>query len=200
MSNRKLWSYENGAISDSDGTVVLHVDDINEEVIIEVCKQWNSNGDLKVLQGYLDRSNLCTSEEGDYIMEQIGIYQEAIDCSVEGQKGVVNDYTKPTISDAVKLQQVEQPVVKKTRKPREISAVVKSNGKVLSSEEVIKNLKAQQEKTNKLIAAIEWVDSSTSVDKEFPDGLHTEAIQLLVKYGKDILKLKSEYIAKIQEL
>lgn len=226
---RKLWSYnaQAKAISDSNDVLVMYSDDMNEQLLQEITNMWNGNEDLKQIQKVLDNSELCTTEEGDYVMEQIGIYQDNTKHEVvietkesnmaiigDGKHNPGNEEVIVDITDKIypkkmsdkeakemsdKLLQIKQPIVKKERKQRQ-AITVNSSGKLLSGEEMIKQLRSQQEKTQRLIAMVEWIDQTTIPLEEFPDGLHKEAIELLIKFGKDIAKLKSEYIAKVQEL
>lgn len=204
---RNKWSYDAQAkaIQDYQDRLVLYSDDINDQVLQEVCQMWNGNEDVKQIQKVLDKSDLCTIEESDYIMEQIGNYQQQVPVTSEAVRQEeefqdINDKVYP--KEAKMTEEKIEPVVKKQRKTREVPSVKNvSSGKILSSEDVIKQLKAQQEKTNKLISAIEWIDCSTNgVNDEMPEGLHKEAIELLIKYSKEIARIKSEYIQQMQAL
>lgn len=204
---RNKWSYDvqAKAISDSNDTLVMYGDDINDKLLQEITNMWNGNEDLKQIQKVLDNSSLCTTEESDYVMEQIGNYQQQVSVTSEAvhqeeEFQDINDKVYP--KEAKMTEEKIEPVGKKQRKPRQVPAVKNvGSGKILSSEDVIKQLKAQQEKTNKLISAIEWIACSTNgVNDEMPDGLHKEAIELLIKYSKEITRIKSEYIQQMQNL
>jgi len=205
--------FSKSIVDEVTSNVVMFSDDISEEVLKSVCQMWNTKATDNAIQGMLDRSPLCTTEESEYIMEQLGVYEKSLKEAPmtpvevaetltaiaqetvptqkgQGIPGSTTEYA-PIITGTY-----ANPVEKKTRtKP----APARSTGKVLSSEDAVKALKLQQEKVQKQIACIEWLDSST-VEQEFPDGLQKDAIEMLIRYGKDLAKMKSEYIAAIQQL
>ena len=206
--------YSKNVIDNVTSNVVLYGDDINPEVLQEVCKLWNTNKEVKAIVSALDRDNRCTSEEGEYIIEQLEVYEKSLKDAPMTPVEVAETLTA-MVNSAPVIREVPStniaailpgfatepgtpaPVEKKGRKQ---TPVVRTGGKVQSSEDVVKQLKLQQEKTQKLISMIEWVDASTVLTEDFPDGLQKDGIELLIRYGKDLAKLKSEYIGQIQQL
>jgi membrane-associated HD superfamily phosphohydrolase len=198
--------FSKSIVDEVTSNVVMFSDDISEEVLKSVCQMWNTKATDNAIQGMLDRSPLCTQEESEYIMEQLCVYEKSLQNVEPVQENVERKLTAEeqkeetlVVSNGYTSIDTGLPItsLKKTRtKP---TAAVKSGGKVLSGEDAVKALKLQQEKVQKQIACIEWLDSST-VEQEFPDGLQKDAIELLIRYGKDLAKMKSEYIAAIQQL
>jgi hypothetical protein len=206
--------FSKSIIDNVTSNVVMFGDDINPEVLVEVCQMWNNNKEVKSIVSALDRDNRCTSEEADYIIEQLEVYEKSpVDAPMTPVE--VAETLTAMVNSAPVIREVPStniaailpgfatepgtpaPIEKKGRKQ---TPAVRTGGKVQSSEDVVKALKLQQEKVQKQIAMIEWIDSSTLLHEEFPDGLQKDSIELLIRYGKDIAKMKSEYIAQIQQL
>ena len=232
--------YSKSIVDNVTSNVVLFGDDINPEVLQQVCQMYNTKATINAIQSMLDRNNKCTGEEGEYIVEQLEVYEKSLVTAAvvveelileKGEhKKVGNGFVKKDapmtphevaetltaiVNSAPAIREVPStniaailpgfatepgtpaPLEKKGRKQ---TPAVRTGGKVLSSEDVVKQLKLQQEKTQKLISMIEWLDASTVLTEEFPDGLQKDGIELLIRYGKDLAKLKSEYIGQIQQL
>ena len=205
--------FSKSVVDEVTSNVVLHADDINPEVLVQVCQMYNTKATINAIQSALDRNNKCTGEEGEYIVEQLEVYEKSLKDAPMTKTEVAETLTA-IVNSAPVIREVPStniaaiipgfatepgtpaPLEKKGRKQ---TPAVRTGGKVQSSEDVVKQLKLQQEKTQKLISCIEWVDQPV-VPAEFPDGLHTEAIQLLVKYTREIAKIKAEFIQQIQAL
>lgn len=202
---RNKWSYKENekAIVDSEERLVMYSDDINDQVLQEVCQMWNTNQDLKVMQGHLDKSELCTIEESDYIMEQIGNYQESAeiekmqdDQMQEHVTDIIENMAIVEVGNPGNEEVIEKP--KKTRQPRQQVSTVKSSGKV-DTASVVERLKEQAEKAQKQIEWITWLDESVNV-QDMPEDLSKGARELLLQFTKEIEGLKGKYIVAIQQL
>ena len=219
---------EDNAVSES-GTdeIVMYIQDMSRDVMVELVEKWNSGTSVKEVGKWLDRDTRVTLDECDYIVEQIEKWIQVQDNSLP--EWVTSTAASPVVKEVpdapMTVQELAETVVnvietnkqeahmiedvaekapapvekKQTRTPRTV-APAKSNGKVLSSEDAVKALKLQQEKIQKQLTMIEFVDSSTVAEQEFPEMLSKDGIELLIRYGKDQQKLKSEYITAIQNL
>jgi len=202
---RTLWSYEKSskAIKDSEDRLVMHIDDVNEDVVGEVVKMWNLNKDLKLVQSYLNRSNLCTSEETEYLMEQIGNYEKSLKDVSEGDQiaenikiGVETLVPEPGPKVEKSLQDrlvdhVNSNPTKK-RQPRN-TTVVKSSGKAMSAVEIVERLKEQ-------ILCIEYLNGISVDGDGFPANIGKAAREVLIGFQKEIETTKNLAITAIQQL
>ena len=212
-------AFSKSIIDEVTSKVVLKGEDINPEVLQQVCQMYNTKATINAIQSALDRDNRCTGEEGEQIVEALEKY-------VEAQHGIPEDMDRDAPMTPVEVAETLTAIVQETKQQTDMTdaealssiarivppankkllrtprnqPAVRTGGKVQSSEDVVKQLKLQQEKTQKLISMIEWVDASTVLTEDFPDGLQKDGIELLIRYGKDLQKLKSEYIQQIQQL
>ena len=210
-------AFSKSVVDEVTSNVVMYADDINPDVLIQVCQMYNTKATINAIQSALDRDNRCTGEEGEQIVEALEKY-------VEAQHGIPEDMDRDAPMTPVEVAETLTAIVQETKKQPDMAAEekgdvmtgtyanpvpvekkkrtvapVRTGGKVQSSEDVVKQLKGQQEKLQRQVSMVEWVDNTT-VPSEFPDGLHTEAIQLLVKYTREIAKIKAEFIQQIQAL
>ena len=208
---RTLWSYEKDskAIKDAEDRVVLFGDDINEEVLQKVTDMWNGKSTDNAIQGFLDRSYLCTSEEGDYIVEQIESYQKQVAGATEdvtaqyvGKEGE-NVFVKAnvpvgTVMDSMTQQEVaetliaiagKQPVEKQKRQQR-TTAAVKAPGK-LSAEELAQ-LYTEKIAALTYIATVDVPELTSSGSK----GVR----EILIQLQKSVEQAKETAVQNIQQL
>src|ERR1035437_2297836 len=60
------------AISDTNGDVVLYIEDIKIEAITHIVEMWNENKTVKEIQHWLDKeAKGVTLDESGYIVEQL---------------------------------------------------------------------------------------------------------------------------------
>lgn len=193
--NRKLWSYnaQAKAVEDADNTLVMYGDDISDKLLHEVVNMWNGNEDLKQIQKMLDNSPLCTTEESDYVMEQIQNYEKQLSTVEETimkpvQGNVIN---KTEDSSTLKPAADVGSPVKKERKQRQVTAVKTSTSKSISADELLVKMKEQ-------IRCIEHILTiSVEIDVE---GLSKAARDIMIGIQKEIETVKQMAIVAIQQL
>ena len=198
------YNRESKSIVDNS-TVVMYCEDINSDVAVAVVNMWNDSLSIKEIDQrlYKDFADKCTTEEQEYIVEQLENYQK-LSRIVKTEKVEITTIEIPTPGDSdvnvdttgkgANLSTAVQ--IPKTR--RRVTQTPAGNGKV-SATSVVEKLKAQAETAQKLILMVDYLEQTTTGD-DFPDGLKTEQIQLLVKFTKSIAEVKSTYLQQIQEL
>lgn len=141
------------------------------------------------LSGIDEKAKDQKYKELDKVMGEIGHTQEEIDASYKAVEKPLTE-TKP---------QTRGEKAAATRKANEGTKKIGTGGKAISAASVIDKLKAQAERATKLIAMVGYIEE-TSTGAEFPEGLVKDQIELLVKFTREVEKLKGEYINQIQEL
>ena len=219
---RSLWIYSasDKAIKDAESRVVLYSDDMNEEVLQDVCKQWNTNKSLDVIQGFLDRSNLCTSEETEYLMEQIGNYEKGVASTTEGDKIAENikigmdTLTPHEVAETLTAIVNSAPVIREVpstniaaiipgfstepgtpapleKRGRKQTPAVRTGGKV-DAKDLIASMREK-------IALIEWIDEAIP-DMNLPEALNKGAREILIALQKAVEVAKDTAVQNIQNL
>lgn len=203
---------ENKVIVDNEERIVLHADDINEEVLTQVVTRWNAGVDLRDVQVYLDKgTNLCTVEEGDYIMEQIQQYEKQVVETevlpewvepVEDRDSTVKQVVEHVIEEKVEAIIKEQTmsagekvdVVVATEQPKKTrtrqTSAVKAGAKV-DAQTLILLYKEKAE-------ALGYIDM-VEID-EIPSMSNKGIREVLIQLQKDIDKAKEVAVQSIQQL
>lgn len=217
--------YGDNAISEvGTDDIVLYVDDINKEVVAKVVELHNKGKSIQDIQKILDKDERVTLDEADFIVEQLIAYEklsegsgtqysnentETVTIPVEADGTVTIGNVTYTASPGVIEVKMQVPVQDKpqtrgekaaaTRKANEGAKKTGTGGKAVSAASVIDKLKAQTERAEKLILLVGYVDQ-LDTSTPFPEGLVKDQIELLVKFTREVEKLKGEYINQIQEL
>lgn len=218
VANKEIeYNEQMGGIVDSDGSgMVMYSEDINPEVLAKVCELYNEGKSKKEIQNWLDTgTQLCTVEEGDYIIEQLTMWEKVPDSTVVDKKdagpaGLASAYTgqgAPTMnSTGTQIAPTEKKEPSRgekaaaTRKANAEGAKKAGNGnKVTSVASVRNSLRMQVEKATESISVVDYVEA-LSTDAKFPEGLRKEYTDLLIKFVKAVELVKSEYITALQEL
>jgi len=197
--------YSKNVIDNVTSNVVLHGDDINEEVLQKVCNLWSTGKELKVIVSYLDRENKCTGEEGEYIVEQLEVYEKSLKDAPMTKTEVAETLTA-MVNSAPVIREVPStniaailpgfatepgtpaPIEKKGRKQ---TPAVRTTGKV--------DAKSLIEKMQEQIELIRYIDSTVDMDNE-PGQLSKAARDILIQYRKDVDKAKETAVQSIQQL
>ena len=68
--------YSKSIVDNVTSKAVMYSDDINPEVLIQVCQMYNTKATINAIQSALDRDNRCTGEEGEQIVEALETYEK----------------------------------------------------------------------------------------------------------------------------
>lgn len=207
-------------VKDNEDRLVFYVDDLNEQVVEEVVDLWNKNKEIKVIQGHLDKSVLCTSEETEYLMEQIGNYEKGVASTTEGDKIAENikigmdTLTPHEVAETLTAIVNSAPVIREVpstniaailpgfatepgtpapleKKGRKQAPAVRTGGKV-DAKDLIASMREK-------IALIEWIDEAI-LDMNLPEALNKGAREILIALQRDVEKAKETAVQNIQNL
>jgi len=189
--------FSKSIVDEVTSNVVLYSDDISEEVLKQVCQMWNTKATANAISGFLDRSPLCTQEESEYIMEQLGVYEKSLQNVEPVQENVERKLTAeevPLVKTIVGADTngniITEILPKKTRtKP---TPAVKSGGKV-DAKDMVAKLQEQ-------IDLIQYVDGVCAADKPVGVQISKSGREILIQLQKDIEKAKETAVQAIQQL
>lgn len=192
----------------TEGDVVFYIEDIHPEVIAKVCELYNEGKEKKDIQEYLDNgTQLCTVEEGDFIIEQLTNWEKVSGSAAVEKKEPIEklghkEETQKLMKETAILQEVTLPEKKELSRGEKAAATRKANSasKVVgkgNAATLIASMQAQQEKIKRIVECIEWIDESLNT-QDIPESLQKSERDVLLAYVKEVENVQLSYLQKIQ--
>jgi hypothetical protein len=194
---------EDNAISTTDESIVMYIEDINRDVVSDMVGLWNSGKTIKEIEKELSKDNRVTDNEIDYIIEQSSNWEKlngtvtTENGAISAGVGVITDTIPyksgidPIVQTEEKLADVQKKAGTTKRAPR--TAPVKQSTKMVSVEEIVAKMKEQ-------ILCIEYLNTISIDADEFPANVGKAAREVLIEFQKEIESTKNLAIAAIQQL